>query len=285
LPDPLRKELQALARDLQARDVPLIVGGGYGLLLRTELIRSSDSRTLIPDLPTARSTEDLDIFLKAEVISNPDKTDPIREALDRRGYEPVAKYFQFQREVDYLGSARKVKVDFLAAPVPDELSEKVKADNVRLRPRGGKGLHAHVTPEALTVEESLITVDIGEGDESLAIYLPHPFSYLLLKLYALRDRLHDEGMSYGRHHAFDLYATIAMMTETEWEECLRLKQKHEDAPRLIEAHNIATNLFADTTAIGALRLREHIRSTGYDLSEEQLNVFLETLHEILNVDG
>lgn len=287
MPDPLRKELQALARDLQARDIPLIVGGGYGLLLRTELIRSSGSRTLIPDLPTARSTEDLDIFLKAEVISDPDKTDPIREALDRLGYEPIptAKYFQFQREVEYLGRVRKVKVDFLAAPVPGELSEKVKADNVRLRPRGGKGLHAHVTPEALTVEEYLIAIDIGEGDENLTIYLPHPFSYLLLKLYALRDRLHDESMSYGRHHAFDLYATIAMMTEAEWEECLRLKQKHKDAPRVIEAHHIAADLFADTTAIGALRLREHIRSTGYNLSEERLNVFLETLQELLNVDG
>lgn len=284
--DPLRIELRALARDLQAHDIPLIVGGGYGLLLRTELIRSSGSRTLIPDLPIARSTEDLDIFLKAEVISDPDKTDPIREALDRRGYEPIptAKYFQFQREVEYLGRVRKVKVDFLAAPVPDELSEKVKADNVRLRPHGGKGLHAHVTPEALTVEESLTTLDIGEHEESLAIYLPHPFSYLLLKLYALRDRMQDESMSYGQHHAFDLYATVAMMTEAEWEECLLLKQKHEGAPRVIEAHNIATDLFADTMAIGALRLREHVRATGYDLSEEQLNVFLETLHELLDVD-
>lgn len=285
MPDPLRKELQALARDLQAHDIPLIVGGGYGLLLRTEMIQRSGARTLIPDLPTARSTEDLDIFLKAEVISNPDKTGPIWEALDRRGYEPIAKHFQFQREVEYLGRVRKVKVDFLAAPVPNELSAKVKAANVRLRPRGGKGLHAHVTPEALTVEESLITLDIGEDDESLTVYLPHPFSYLLLKLYALRDRLHDEGMSYGQHHAFDLYATIATMTEVEWEECLRLKQKHEDAPRVIEAHNIATNLFAGTTAIGALRLQEYARSTGYNLSEEQLNLFLETLHELLDVAG
>ncbi len=249
------------------------------------MIQRSGARTLIPDLPTARSTEDLDIFLKAEVISNPDKTGPIWEALDRRGYEPIAKHFQFQREVEYLGRVRKVKVDFLAAPVPNELSAKVKAANVRLRPRGGKGLHAHVTPEALTVEESLITLDIGEDDESLTVYLPHPFSYLLLKLYALRDRLHDEGMSYGQHHAFDLYATIATMTEVEWEECLRLKQKHEDAPRVIEAHNIATNLFAGTTAIGALRLQEYARSTGYNLSEEQLNLFLETLHELLDVAG
>lgn len=284
MPDPLRIELQALARDLQAHGIPLIVGGGYGLLLRNEWIRHSSSRTLIPDLPTTRSTEDLDIFLKAEVISDPEKTGPIRETLDRRGYEPIAKYFQFQREVEYLGSLRKVRVDFLAAPVPDELSEQVKTDNVRLRPRGGKGLHAHVTPEALTVEESLITLDIGEDDESLAIYLPHPFSYLLLKLYALRDRLHDEGMSYGRHHAFDLYATIAMMTEAEWEECLRLKQKHKDDLRVIEAHNIATNLFADTTATGALRLQEHAQSTGYNLPGEHLSVFLETLHELLDID-
>lgn len=279
--DPLREELRALARDLRARDIPLIVGGGYGLLLRTELIRRSGSRTLIPDLPTARSTEDLDIFLKAEVISNPDKTGPIREVLDRRGYEPIVEHFQFQREINYMGRARKVKVDFLAAPVPYELRTKVKADQVRLRPRGGKGLHAHVTPEALTVEESLVTIDIGEDDESLVVYLPHPFSYLLLKLHALRDRIYDEGTNYGRHHAFDLYSTIAMMTEEEWEESTRLKKKHKDAPQVVEAQYIASDLFADTTAVGALRLQEHARSTGYDLPREQLNLFVETLQELM----
>lgn len=285
MPDPLKKELQALARDLQAYDVPLIVGGGYGLLLRTEQIRHSSARTLIPDLPTARSTEDLDIFLKAEVISDPDKTGPIREALDRRGYEPIARHFQFEREVEYSGRTRKVRVDFLAAPVPDKLSTKVKAANVRLSPRGGKGLHAHVTPEALTVEESLMSVDIGEENESLIVYLPHPFSYLLLKLYALRDRLHDEATSYGRHHAFDLYTTIATMTEEEWEESLRLRQEHKDAPQVLEAQYIATELFGDTTTLGVLRLQEHARSTGHNLSEEQLNLFLETLRELLDVAG
>lgn len=207
--DPLRVELRALANDLRARGVPLIVGGGYGLLLRNEMVRRSGARTLIPDFPTARSTEDLDIFLKAEVISDPEKTSPIREALNRRGYEPVAKHFQFQRDTNYMGGIKKVKVDFLAAPVPDELQAKVKADQVRIRPRGGEGLHAHVTPEALTVEESLVPVDIGEDDASLTIYLPHPFSYLLLKLHALRDRVYDEETDYGRHHAFDLYSIIA----------------------------------------------------------------------------
>lgn len=87
--DPLKEELRTLARELQGRGIPLIIGGGYGLVLRTEMIVRSSSRTLIPEFPSARSTEDFDIFLKAEVISNPEKTGAIREALDRCGYKPV----------------------------------------------------------------------------------------------------------------------------------------------------------------------------------------------------
>ncbi len=279
--DPLREELRALARDLQRRDISLIVGGGYGLVLRTEMIMKSDSRTLVPDFPGARSTEDLDIFLKAEVISNSAKTGPIREALDRRGYEPVVRHFQFEREVDYMNRTRKVKVDFLAAPVPAELSTNVKADSVRVRPRDGRGLHAHLTPEALTVEESMTAIDIGEDDERLTIYLPHPFSYLLLKLHALRDRLDREDTDYGRHHAFDLYSTIATMTEQEWEESARIKEKYRGTRQVVEARRIASDLFADSRAAGALRLQEHARSTGYDLSRERLELFLESLQELM----
>ncbi len=279
--DPLREELRALARDLQRRDISLIVGGGYGLVLRTELIMKSDSRTLVPDFPGARSTEDLDIFLKAEVISNSAKTGPIREALDRRGYEPVVRHFQFEREVDYMNRTRKVKVDFLAAPVPAELSTNVKADSVRVRPRDGRGLHAHLTPEALTVEESMTAIDIGEDDERLTIYLPHPFSYLLLKLHALRDRLDREDTDYGRHHAFDLYSTIATMTEQEWEESARIKDKYRGAQQVVEARRIVRDLFVDRRATGALRLQEHARSTGYDLSRERLELFLDSLQELM----
>lgn len=279
--DPLREELRALARDLQRRDISLIVGGGYGLVLRTEMIMKSGSRTLVPDFPGARSTEDLDIFLKAEVISNSAKTEPIREALDRRGYEPVVKHFQFEREVDYMNRTRKVKVDFLAAPVPAELSTNVKADSVRVRPRDGRGLHAHLTPEALTVEESMTAIDIGEDDERLTIYLPHPFSYLLLKLHALRDRLDREDTDYGRHHAFDLYSTIATMTEQEWEESARIKEKYRGTRQVVEARRIASDLFADSRATGAIRLQEHARSAGYNLSRERLELFLESLQELM----
>jgi len=133
----------------------------------------------------------------------------------------------------------------------------------------------------LTVEESLVPVDIGEGGESLIIYLPHPFSYLLLKLHALRDRVHDESTEYGRHHAFDLYTTLATMTEEEWVESMRIKERHKDSAHVLEAQRIANDLFADATALGVLRLREHVRSIGYDLDQEQLIYFVESLQELM----
>lgn len=250
-------------------------------MLRNAMITDTGSRTLIPDLPSARSTEDLDIFLKAEVISDPEKTGPIREALDRRGYEPVVPNFQFRREIYYRDRRRSVKVDFLAAPVPDELRGSVKTDPVRIRPRDGKGLHAHVTPEALTIEESLISIDIGEGDESSTVFLPHPFSYLLLKLYALRDRIGDRDSDNGRHHAFDLYSTIATMTEQEWDESGSIRDRYSNTPQVIEARGIASDLFANRTAAGSLRLQEHARNTGYALSREHLALFLDSLRELM----
>jgi len=279
--DPLGEELRALTRDLRESGVPLIVGGGYGLLLRAELLRQSGARTLMPDFPEARSTEDIDVFLKAEVISDPQKTQPIRESLDRRGYEPLVRYFQFQREIDYRGRYRVVKVDFLAAPVSGPLSSKVKADSVRLRPQDSKGLHAHVTPEAISIEDSLTAIDIGDSDERLEVYLPHPFSYLLLKLHALRDRVEDEATSYGQHHAFDIYASIAMMTETEWSESFYLARKYAETEEVIEARRVVSEMFAGLEAIGMLRLQEHLRSNVYRLSRERLDFFIGSLHELL----
>lgn len=88
--DPLKEELRTLARELRGRGKPLIIGGGYGLVLRAGMIAESGPRTLIPDIPSARSTEDLVIFSKAEVISDPEKTGAARKALDRCGYGPVA---------------------------------------------------------------------------------------------------------------------------------------------------------------------------------------------------
>lgn len=71
--DPLGKELIRLARILAGHEIKLIVGGGYGLLLKAALLSASRERTRIEPIPAARSTTDLDFFLHAEIISSVEK--------------------------------------------------------------------------------------------------------------------------------------------------------------------------------------------------------------------
>lgn len=66
--DLLRKELISLSEKLQAHNIKLILGGGYGLLLRTEHLSNNNSPTLFKDIPIARSTNDLDIFCQLKSL-------------------------------------------------------------------------------------------------------------------------------------------------------------------------------------------------------------------------
>ena len=215
--DPLLNQLRQFAKKLAEQKISLVIGGGYGLLLKANHIQRTGARTRLEEIPIARSTGDIDVFLTTEVIIDKNKMAAIRQALDELGYSPVpgAEYYQFFREVVIAGVPRNLKFDFLAAPVTGEQAEKVKADIRRIRPRGPTEtpMHAHTTPEAVTIEEHLISLDIGEAGQPIEVFLPHPFTYTLLKLFALRDQIDNEVKEFGRHHAFDIYTTWAMMTE------------------------------------------------------------------------
>ena len=195
----------------------------------------------------------------------------IRQALDELGYSPVpgAEYYQFFLEVVIAGVPRNLKFDFLAAPVLGEEAKKVKADVRRIRPRGPTEtpMHAHTTPEAVTIEEHLISVDIGEAGEPIEVFLPHPFSYTLLKLFALRDQMDNEAKEFGRHHAFDIYTTWAMMTEEEFGQAEELRTQYADVDVMSEAIKIASTLFADENAKGMIRLKEHARIERVEVVE------------------
>lgn len=281
--DPLRDELRKLARSLEPHGIRLIVGGGYGLLLRTERIRSSGARTRFAELPGARSTNDIDVFLGAEIISDAGKTVLIRAALDALGYRPVegAEFYQFVLPVVYAGLPRGVKIDLLAAPVEGGTEAGVKQDVRRMRPHGSKGLHAHTTPEALTVEDHALPVDVGDADAPLVVYVPHPFSYLLLKLFALRDQLDDGEKGYGTHHAFDIYRTVAMMTAEEWEEAVAMRERHGASPPVAEAGSLVGELFGNLESRGMVRLRDHARAVGEEIPPQNLRDLIDDLKELL----
>lgn len=281
-PDLLRQELYALALALRDRDVPLVVGGGYGLLLRQRHIAESGAQTL-RRVPPARSTEDLDVYLTAELIADVERVTALRDALVRLGYKGAegALYYQFRREVDYLGQRRAVKVDLLA-PLPDdeETLRALKYDARRVRPREVTKIHAHTSPEALTVGEHPLSVELAGDAGPVTVYVPHPYTYLVLKLHAYRDRREDEATDYGRHHAFDLYRTLAMTTEAEWEEAEALRDRFEETEPVREARRIAHDLFRGEISSGTLALHDGARRTGFDLLGRDALAFLNDLHEL-----
>lgn len=276
--DILRDELERLAVRLEPHGVPLIIGGGYGLLLREEHVRQSEVRT-VREIPEARSTTDLDIFLSAEIVSNADKMVALRDVLHESGYAavPGAEHYQFRREVLYRGTQRDIKVDLLAPPprAPDLLA-KVEFDARRLRNRMAKGIHAHTTPEAFSITEGVLAWNLG-GAPAVHVHVPHPYTFLLLKLFAFRDRRHDSGKEFGRYHAFDLYRIIAMMTEEDYEAAERLRDRFSREEMVQEARRIVAELFIDLDSRGALAVLEHARTVGTNIPNDDLMAFLDDL--------
>jgi hypothetical protein len=281
--DPLREQLRLLAMELQKDEIKLILGGGYGLVLKTEYIRQTNAATRFEEIPQARSTNDLDLFLSVEIITSTEKIEKIRDALEKLKFEPVAPFFQFRLPVTFEGQDLPVKIDLLAAPPEtDEQLKLVKINKPRIRPKKAKNIHGYLTEEALTIEENLLPINIAqEGNAPLEIYLPHPFSYLVMKLFALRDRLEDEEKDFGAYHAFDIYRIIAMMTEKEWDEAIKLRENYRNAPKIREAAEIVDELFVNVESIGVLRIRQHAKAVGFGVSPENLIALIEDLQEVL----
>jgi hypothetical protein len=155
----------------------------------------------------------------------------------------------------------------------------------RVRPKGGKKgrLHARETPEAVGVEEEPVCIPVrgrrSTGEEYEAqVCLPQAFSYALMKLFAFRDRKDDPDpkKDKGRHHALDLYAIVAMMTEPEYDFARRARTRYADNEKVREAREIVGRDFAGPENIGVLRLREHVL---YNAAMD-LDTFLSVLREI-----
>ena len=276
--DPMREQLIRLAQKLQKDDIKLIVGGGYGLILKHEYLRKREAVTRFADIPEDRSTNDIDIFLSTEIITDAEKIETVRDAITELGGEPIADYFQFV--VNKENPELKVKIDLLAPPVSEEEKKLVKISKPRIRPKKAKNIHGYLTEEAVTIEEELISFSITKADESIEVFLPHPFTYLVLKLFALRDRLEDEGKSYGAYHAFDIYRVIAMMTEEEWEQAIQLREQYADSSKIREARQIANELLSSENATGVLRLRQHARNREITLNDEIISELVVDLKEL-----
>lgn len=264
-PDPLQECLLGLHAALGGT-IPLIVAGGYGLFLKQRMILRTGARTLVPSerLPDNRTTQDIDLILRAEVVVSAARMEMVRRALDQLELVavPGSEFLQFAKPIKPAGS---IKIDLLVGPLGSLFDpDIVKRDDRRVRPKAFSGLHAHPLEEAVAIEEHLLCIPLGDTDAP--IYVPQPFTYLLMKLFAFRDRCNDERKDMARHHALDVYRIVAMITSEEDPVVRALSATYRQHPKVAEARHVVRVHFAQSDSLGILRLREHpLYSQAIDL--------------------
>ena len=262
----LKSCLLDLLRELEDKDFPLILCGGFGLYLKQLDLqeRRENYHPLLPNeqWPRPRTTDDLDILIRTEILVDAQRFKLLRGVLDNLGYRPIpgAEYMQFVRRLD---NGNDVKVDLLTGPVAAPLVNKLNIGDRRIRPAGQSvGLHAHRTDEALGFQENLHTIPVEGSCTNDRPYrgnisVPQAFTFLLMKLFAFRDRNQDPDKDFARHHAMDLYRVAAMLDHDEFHQTRSAICDHWDRDVVQEAGQIVNDHFSEPTALGMIRLMEH----------------------------
>ncbi len=279
----LQTALLDLLQKIRDPEIKLIVGGGFGIYLKTNHVKRQDMRTLLDHWPETRSTNDIDLFLRPELLIESSRLKPMVNAITGLGYKvvPGSENYQFIKFGPGGANAGSVKIDILTGSQSCFQGTRVKADTRRARPKPSVGMHAHPVDEALTLEEGLMpiflagTLSTGNTWES-EIFLPHPYTFLMMKLFAFRDRLNDPDKEFGRYHALDLYTILATTTEEEWEYALQLRDQYKNDPFAIEAGLLVSEYFSTPERMGMIRLRE----SPYYRPELQIEKFMSVLKEL-----
>lgn len=282
----LETALLDLVHELQGANIKLIVGGGFGIYLRVDwLLKEDDLSTLISALhwPEARSTNDLDLFLRTELFVDTTHLKHLGDALKRLGYKPIetAKYYQFEKSGVSGLPTGNLKIDLLAGPRETFRKLGIKTDNRRVRPKPAVDLHAHPVDEVPSLENGLALLPIEGVLSSGAaargeVYLPHPFSFLTMKLHAFRDLREIEEKDYARHHALDLYMIVGSIREMEWQECLGYRDQFKGHDVVVESSRIVKKHFSEERGQGIIRLKE----SAYFRSDLDVSRFMSALGEI-----
>jgi hypothetical protein len=150
------------------------------------------------------------LFLRPELLIDSARLQPLATAIVHLGYQVIegAENYQFARAGPAGDRQGSLKIDLLTGPRSRFTGTKVIVDTRRVRPRPSVQLHAHPTDEAITLKEGLLATTVeGATSGGIAcqgeIYLPHPFAFAMMKLFAYRDRIDDSAKDQGRYHALE----------------------------------------------------------------------------------
>lgn len=279
----LRTALLDVLYETRDDDLKLIIGGGYGIYLKREHVVQSGTRTLFAEWPESRSTNDLDLFLRPELLIESQRIKPLAQALGKLGYVVIqgAEKYQFAKPGPAGGREGALKIDLLTGPRSRFIDSSARVDNRRVQPRPSVDLHAHPVDEAVMLEDELLHVNIqgkrsNGSDYSAGLYLPHPLTFAMMKLFAFRDRVADSDKGFGIYHALDLYTILALMNETEWDRAEILRAQYSANPMIAEAATIVDQHFSSPTALGVIRIQE----SPYYRKELELPGFMKALRDL-----
>jgi hypothetical protein len=250
--DPLLPHLLDLLK--QAPPDSFVLGGGFGLILKQRHLQYHRAATLAAsaghNLPPARATQDLDLFLKMEVFTHPDRGRVLRQGLDDLGYQVLTGKFQFSKPLSPELPGMAVRVDLLSRlPRQDEA---VPVRGVRVGAGADAGVHGRKVPEAFAVDRGPVAIDVVEQGRPLAsVRVPAPFAWLNMKVRAAHDWLvsTDDAQSSVRH-AFDAALIVAMLTEDELQESARLAREFQGHPVGAQIREEAVRLFGTPESAG-----------------------------------
>jgi predicted nucleotidyltransferase len=96
-----------------------------------------------------------------------------------------------------------------------------------------------------------------DENPSVRIYLPQPFTFLLMKLHAFADRVNDTDRQYGSHHALDTYRIVAMLTKDEFKVARASFALNANSAPVQGAKQIIGRYFSNERQLGILRMKEH----------------------------
>lgn len=278
--DQLLKHFLELQKALSDKGVSIILGGGMSLYINLTYRVNDDSR--YPFNIAVRPTNDLDIFLTADLITDALKYETIKSCLEQTlGYKVVdaAKWFQFEKEIELYGGRQKIKVDLLTAPPRESDLDKVSIKAHRVKPKSAEGIHAYLTKEAKGLEIGIQTISLPDNLGTVTIV--SNFNYLIFKLHAFADRVQDSSADYGRHHALDIFYTVARMGEGDWDNARDHAKQHAQEAYLINAQKIQRELFNDPQQLGLIRMAENqVYKANFDEFSRLIQQFLVDIREL-----
>ncbi len=292
---PIESYLIELLYALEPEGFSIIVAGGLGIYLKRRWVQETNQATFISPLPDARTTDDIDSFLRLDIFLQND-VERFRGILNRLDYKATekGKYFQFAKPATLIQS-KQAKFDLHSRLPGDEESPRIKQRRsgklVRLGSRNDRlynTLNAWGTAEAFAVEDGVQTLSLSGKDPNGQAYtgvvrVPHPFASLCMKLRAAGDHQRtplSERIARDRRHAVDVYVLAAMLGEAEVEFIRRLRTKYEAHPELVKCQTDIAAGFADAGSGGCQIIRDELRGQPGEPSTADLQRFCDLLGEL-----